>query len=68
MQDRHWALVKWSSLGVSIGSVVVAAGLLWMNSRAAISDKPPHTGVESSRQPGAKVEKPLLVGRKGDRI
>ncbi|MDT8375203.1 MAG: LPS export ABC transporter periplasmic protein LptC [Mariprofundaceae bacterium] len=68
MQDRHWAVVKWSSLGVSIGSVVVAAGLLWVNSRVAVSDKPLQTGVESSTQPEAKVEKPLIVERKGERI
>ena len=68
MQDRHWALVKWSSLDVSIGSVVVAGGLLWANSRVAVSDKPVQAGLESSKQPEAKVEKPLLVERKGERI
>jgi hypothetical protein len=68
MQDRYWAVVKWSSLGVSIGSVVVAAGLLWVNARVAVSDKPLRADVESSKQPEAKVEKPLLVERKGERI
>ncbi len=68
MQDRYWAVVKWSSLGVSIGSVVVAAGLLWMNSRVAVSDRPLQVDVESGKQPEAKVEKPLLVERKGEQI
>ena len=68
MQDRHWTVVKWGSLGVSIGSMVVAAGLLWVNSKVAVSDKPIQASVESSKQPEAKVEKPLIVERKGDRI
>ncbi len=68
MQDRHWAAVKWSSLAVSIGSVVVAGGLLWMNSKVSVTDKPVDPPVDSGEQPQAKVEKPLIVERDGDRI
>jgi len=68
MQDRHWSLVKWSSLAVSIGSIVIAAGLLWVNSKVAVTDKPVEAVLEDSKQPEAKVEKPLIVERKGERI
>jgi len=68
MQDRHLRVVKWSSLGVSIGSLVLAAGLLWMNSKVAVSEKPVQASVESVKQPETQVEKPLIVERKGDQI
>jgi len=68
MQAKHWAAVKWGSLTVSIGSVVVAVGLLWMNSGTEVVDQPPVASVESSKKPVAKVEKPMIVERKGERI
>jgi len=68
MQDRQWALVKWSSLAVSVGSITVAGGLLWFNSKTIVSEETEQPVGEHVQQPQAKVEKPLMVERKGDRI
>jgi len=67
MNSGQWALVKWSSLSISIGSVVVAAGLMWVNSKESVEVAPTKVG-EQVEQPQAKVEKPLIVERKGDRL
>lgn len=69
MQGRqHWALVKWSCLAISVGSIVVAAGLLWVNSKGVVTDEPQQVTGEAAKQPQAKVEKPLIVERKGEKI
>jgi len=67
MNNRQWRLVKWSSLSISIGSVVVAAGLMWVNSKESVTVERPKVS-EQVEQPQAKVEKPLIVERKGDRL
>ena len=67
MNSRQWALIKWSSLGVSIGSVIVAAGLMWVNSKEVVTTEPKQDNGKV-RQPQAQVEKPLIVERKGDRL
>ncbi len=68
MRHREWALLKWSCLGISVGSMVVAAVLLWVDSRTAVSDQPQQTAVKDEQQPRANVEKPLIVERRGERM
>jgi len=69
MSDQHWTLLKWSCLGISLGSVVVAVVLLWVNSETVVSEQPSTPEVKADQQePQAKVEKPLIVERKGERI
>jgi len=68
MKNRQWALLKWSCLSVSVGSVVVAAGLMWINSNAVVEDQPQQDMAGVAEQPQAKVEKPLIVERKGERM
>lgn len=69
MQGRQrWALVKWSCLAVSVGSVVVAAGLMWVNSKNIVTDEPQQVTGEAAEQPQAKIEKLFIVERKGEQI
>ncbi|MES0372312.1 MAG: LPS export ABC transporter periplasmic protein LptC [Mariprofundaceae bacterium] len=68
MKNREWALLKWSCLAVSIGSVVVAAGLLWTSSKSVLIEEPQQVTGEAATQPQAKIEKPLIVERKGEKI
>jgi len=67
MNNRQWSLVKWSSLSVSIGSVLIAVGLMWLNSKESVVVAPTKVG-EQVEKPQAKVEKPLIVERKGERL
>jgi len=67
MNSGQWALVKWGSLSISIGSVIVAAALMWVNSKEVVTAESKKVE-ESVQQPQAKVEKPLIVERKGDRL
>lgn len=67
MNSRQWAVVKWGCLSISIVSVVVAAGLMWVNSKEVVTTVAEKAG-EITPQPQAKVEKPLIVERKGDRL
>ena len=67
MNSRQWALIKWGSLSISIGSILVAAGLMWINSKEVVTAVEEKVG-EPVSQPQAKVEKPLIVERKGDRL
>jgi len=69
MLARHWTLLKWSCLGVSAGSVVVAVALLWINSENVVSEQSPKSAVKTDQpEPQAKVEKPMIVERKGERV
>lgn len=67
MQDRHWALIKWGSLGISIGSAAVAAVILWLHPDSVVSDQPQQAGV-TGEEPQTRVKKPLIVERRGDRM
>lgn len=67
MSDFHWRLIKWGSLAVSVGSLLVAVLLMWLNQKEAVVE----TAVEdpgAAGQPQTKVERPLIVERKGDRM
>ncbi len=67
MSSGQWALIKWSCLGVSVGSVILAGGLMWINSKEVVTAESKKVD-NSIQQPQAKVEKPLIVERKGDRL
>jgi len=65
MRAWHWRYLKWGCLIVSAGSVVIAAGLMWShNKTAALPKETTNTGEAAS----TRVEKPLIVERKGERI
>lgn len=58
--------MKWGSLGLSVGSVLIAGVLMWSNEGAVVTD--PSPPVDAGEKPQANVEKPLIVERKGERI
>jgi len=62
MSPRIWASLKWASLAVSIGSMVLAVGLMVFGDHGAQLLK------VMSPVVGTKVEKPLIVERKGKKI
>jgi len=65
MQAWHWRSLKWGFLLLSLGSIVVAAALMWSHSGAEkLPEKTPGTASEAS----TRVEKPLIVERKGEKI
>lgn len=66
MNPLYWKFLKWGSLMLSIGSVIVAAGLMWLHSGSEIAEQesPP----ESKEQVTTQVERPLIVERKGERL
>ncbi len=67
MGPRGWTLVKWSALGVSLGSIVLSIALAGMAGKR----QPPAQASAGGDQPGARqtrVEKPLIVERDGERV
>lgn len=62
MSARFWASLKWASLAVSIGSVALAVGLMVFGDHGAQLLR------IASPVGGMKVEKPLIIERKGTRI
>ena len=62
MSPRFWASLKWASLAVSVGSMVLAVGLMVFGDHGAQLLRVVSPVV------GTKVEKPLIVERKGKRI
>jgi LPS export ABC transporter protein LptC len=64
MIHRFWTWVKWVSLAISIGSIGLAIALmLFMDQSAHLMRV---VGPEKGKQ--TRVEKPLIVERKGDRL
>ena len=62
MSSRFWTPVKWASLAVSIGSMVLAVVLMVFGDHGA------QLVQITSPVGGTKVEKPLIIERKGKRI
>ena len=64
MHRRFWTWVKWSSLAISIGSIGLAVALMTFSDHGAHLMRV--SGPENGGQ--TRVEKPLIVERKGDRL
>lgn len=65
MHARHWRYLKWGCLSISVGSIIIAAGFMWSHSKnTALPKETADTGEAAS----TRVEKPLIVERKGERI
>lgn len=65
MSDHHWRLAKWASLAVSVGSLLVAVVLMWTNQKTEVVQTEQPT---KNRPPQTKMDHPLIVERKGDRM
>ncbi|MDQ6955453.1 MAG: LPS export ABC transporter periplasmic protein LptC [Mariprofundaceae bacterium] len=65
MQAWHWRCLKWAFLALSLGSVFVAAGLMWSHSNIA---QLPEEIADVGQEASTRVEKPLIVERKGEKI
>jgi len=61
-----WAWLKWGCLAVSIVSLLVAAGLMWL--RQHQDSGVTQTSAQTLDDAGTKVESPWMVERKGDRV
>jgi LPS export ABC transporter protein LptC len=64
MSRRFWTWVKWASLAISIGSIGLAIALMLFMDQSEQMMRA--SGPEKGRQ--TRVEKPLIVERKGDRL
>jgi len=65
MQAKHWRYIKWACLGLSFASVLIAIGLMWASQHAEIL---PKKVADTNDEASTRVEKPLIVERKGERI
>jgi len=59
MKQRAWRMVKWASLIISVGSVLLAAVLMGLEGPTELASK----AVDKER-PRTKVESPVLIERK----
>jgi len=64
MRPLYWRLLKWGALGLSVGSVAVAALLMWLHGSSEIAPQ----GEVMQGEAETRVESPLIVERKGDRL
>ncbi|GAV20367.1 lipopolysaccharide-assembly, LptC-related [Mariprofundus micogutta] len=63
MRFSFWPWLKWASLLLSVGSIVIAITLMWLQS-------PQEVAVEETQveKPQTKVESPLIVERKDGKV
>lgn len=66
MRPFYWKLLKWGSLSVAIGSIAVAALLMWLGGGAEIAQQ--QSASQTDEKTGTQVERPLIVERKGERL
>jgi len=63
MKRRAWRMVKWASLIVSVGSVVLAAVLIGVDGPTELTST-----ATDKEQPQTKVESPVIIERKDGEI
>jgi LPS export ABC transporter protein LptC len=63
MKQRAWRMVKWTSLSISAGSVILAAILMWLEGPTELT-----SSQADKEQPQTKVESPVIVERKDGQI
>ncbi|MDX8395868.1 MAG: LPS export ABC transporter periplasmic protein LptC [Mariprofundaceae bacterium] len=65
MAGLSW--LKWGFLAISIGSILMAGALMWLQPKPMLAEQNPAT-VEQVKPARTEVEKPLIVERNGDRL
>jgi len=65
MQAWQWRYLKWACLSLSFASVAIAIGLMWLHTHA---ETLPEEVEPASEEASTRVEKPLIVERKGEKI
>ena len=63
MQQKIWSWIKWASLTLSMGSILVAIVLMWFAGPAEVE-----TVAKSVERPKTEVESPVIVERKDGEI
>jgi len=63
MQQQIWPWIKWASLALSIGSILVAIVLMWFAGPAEVE-----TASKSVERPKTEVESPVIVERKDGEV
>jgi len=63
MKRRAWRMIKWASLTISTGSVILAVILMWRESPTDLISTP-----TDQEQPQTRVEKPVIIERKDGQI
>jgi len=64
MQQKTWVSIKWLSLGISLGSIIVAIVLMYISGPEQISQKTETAPKTSNTQ----VESPVIIERKDGNI
>ncbi len=64
MQQTTWSGIKWFSLAVSIGSIVLAVVLM----QESGSEQPSESSTATNEEPKTQVESPVIVERKDGNI
>jgi len=65
MKSWQWRYLKWACLSLSFASVVIAIGFMWAHNNA---ETLPEEVADTGEAASTRVEKPLIVERKGERI
>jgi len=65
MQTRHWTWLKWASLSLSLGSVLLAAVFMWGHDKQTAV---PEANTTSDSPSSTNVESPLIVERQGEHL
>ncbi len=60
MQQKSWSGIKWLSLGLSVGSIVLAIVLM----QESGNEQPASTNKPTTEEPKTQVESPVIVERK----
>ncbi len=63
MRPRTWTLIKWCSLGTSVGSLLVAGVLMW----TAEPETPPSDAADAETGHQTEVDRPVIVERRQGR-
>jgi len=63
MRNSFWQWLKWASLVISVGSIVIAIALMWLQAPQEIAVEG-----EQTEKPQTRVESPVIVERKDGEI
>jgi len=64
MQHKNWSGIKWLSLGIAIGSILLAIILM----QETGSEQATASNESAKKEPTTQVESPVIVERKDDKI
>ncbi len=63
MRNSFWPWLKWASLLISVGSIVAAIAMMWLQAPQEMAVESEHT-----EKPQTRVESPVIVERKDGEI